>query len=265
MPEQPANFVPLVVPPADAPTEHRFVHVIGAGVWVHHQPADESWGRHFLGILDGAAVWGVDVPHGTDPADGAAADLFSYYGRASEPEWLVAGRAVQIVEWARTHRFCGRCGTPTELAPGERAMKCPACGLLAFPRLAPAMITLVTRGDGDEQEALLARGVAFRAPMYSCLAGFVEPGESLEGAVVREVHEEVGIDVTDVRYWGSQPWPFPHSLMLGFHATYAGGDIVCEPSEIVDANWYRRDALPPIPPGISIARKLIDAWLRGEV
>ena len=234
-------------------------------MWIHDEPADGSWGRHFLGLLDGQAMWGIDVPFGTDPADGAAADLFSYYGMASENEWLVAGRAVQIVEWARTHRFCGRCATPTELAPGERAMKCPKCGLLAFPRLAPAMITLVTRGEGEDQEALLAHGVQFRGPMYSCLAGFVEPGESLEGAVVREVREEVGIDVDNVRYWGSQPWPFPHSLMLGFHANYAGGEIVCEPSEILDANWYRRDALPPIPPGISIARKLIDAWLRGEV
>jgi NAD+ diphosphatase len=131
-----------------------------------------------------------------------------------------------------------------------------------FPRLAPAMITLVTRGEpGPDQEALLARGVQFRAPLYSCLAGFVEPGETLEGAVIREVREEVGVDVGMVRYMGSQPWPFPHSLMLGFRAQWIGGDIVCDPSEIVDANWYRKDALPNIPPGISIARKLIDAWL----
>lgn len=265
MPEQPSTFVSLVIPPPEIPAVQRFIHVVGSSVWVHHEPVDGSWATHFLGLLDGAAVWGVDVPFGTDPADGAATDLFSYFGRASENEWLVAGRAVQIIEWARTHRFCGRCSTPTELAAGERAMRCPSCRLLAFPRLAPAMITLVTRGAGDEQEALLAQGVAFRGPMYSCLAGFVEPGESLEGAVVREVREEVGIDVDDVRYWGSQPWPFPHSLMVGFHARYAGGEIVCEPAEILDANWYRRDALPPIPPGISIARKLIDAWLRDEV
>jgi NAD+ diphosphatase len=261
--------VPLVILPPDADTAqmlvHRYIHVVGSSVWIDSQPADTSWGLHFLGLLDGQAMWGVDVPHGTDPAGGAATDLYSYYGRASEDEWLVAGRAVQIVEWARTHRFCGRCATPTELSPSERAMKCPSCGMLAFPRLAPAMITLVTRGEGDDQEALLAQGVNFRGSMYSCLAGFVEPGESLEGAVVREVREEVGIDVTNVRYWGSQPWPFPHSLMLGFHATYASGEIACEPSEILDANWYRKDALPNIPPGISIARKLIDAWLRDEV
>ena len=259
MPEHRQNFVPLVNPPAEGFEAHHYVHVVGSSVWVHHEAADPSWQSHFLGVLDGAAVWGVDVPRGLDPADGAAMDLFSYFGRASETDWLIAGRAVQIVEWARTHRFCGRCGAPAELAPGERAMKCPSCGMLAFPRLAPAMITLVTRGHGADQEALLARGVQFRAPMYSCLAGFVEPGETLEGAVIREVREEVGIDVTNVRYWGSQPWPFPHSLMLGFQADYMSGDIVCDPTEIVDAQWYRRDALPAIPPGISIARKLIDA------
>ncbi len=138
--------------------------------------------------MGGQAWWAVDVPDDHDPSDGAALDLRSYFGRASEDEWLAAGRAVQIVEWARTHRFCGRCGEPTELARNERAMRCPACSLMAFPRLAPAMITLVTRGEpGPDQEALLARGVQWTVPMFSCLAGFVEPGESLESAVIREV------------------------------------------------------------------------------
>jgi NAD+ diphosphatase len=129
---------------------------------------------------------------------------------------------------------------------------------MAFPRLAPAIIVLVERDDG---RALLARGAAFPIPMYSCLAGFVEPGETMEQAVHREVHEEVGIEVEDVRYQASQPWPFPHSLMLGFTASWAGGDIACDPLEILEADWYTRDALPPIPPGMSIARRLIDAWV----
>jgi NAD+ diphosphatase len=125
------------------------------------------------------------------------------------------------------------------------------------------MITLVTRGDdGPEQEALLARGVKFPLPMYSCLAGFVEPGESLEGAVVREVREEVGITVGGVTYRASQPWPFPHSLMIGFRARYESGELELDAAEIADAGWYRRDALPAIPPGISIARRLIDEWVR---
>ena len=141
-------------------------------------------------------------------------------------------------------------------------MKCPQCSLLSFPRLSPAMITLVTRGEpGPDQEALLARGVQWQIPMYSCLAGFVEPGESLEDAVIREVREEVGISVTRPRYFGSQPWPFPNSLMIGFQAGYEAGEIECDPTEIMDAGWYRRDDLPMIPPGISIARKLIDAWV----
>jgi len=251
-----ATFVPSHSAPA-AVTRHRYFHVVGTSVWVTDLPPDREWPTHFLGMLDEDACWGVDVPGDLDPADGAALDLYSFFGRSDEAEWMVAGRAVQLVDWARTHRFCGRCGTPTQQQVGERAMKCPACGLAAFPRLAPAMITLVTRDD----RALLAHGVGFRSETYSCLAGFVEPGESLEGAVVREVREEVGIEVGDVRYWGSQPWPFPHSLMVGFTATWKSGEIDIDPAEIVDARWFRRDEIPAIPPPISIARKLIDAWL----
>src|SRR5215207_4444833 len=256
-----SSFEPTTIVPHGIGDE-VFVHVIGATVWTDARPADGSWRTHVVGVLGGAVWHAVDVPAGEDPSDGAAVDLYGFHGRAGEDAWLAAGRAVQLVEWGRTHRFCGRCGTPTEPAPGERAMRCPSCGLSAFPRLAPAMITLVTRGDdGPDQEALLARGVLWKVPMYSCLAGFVEPGESLEGAVVREVKEEVGLTVGDVRYQSSQPWPFPHSLMCGFRARHVAGDIDCDPTEIADAQWYTRDAMPNIPPGISIARTLIDAWL----
>lgn len=255
-----SRFVPSTLPPADLDGNGgRWFHVIGAGVWVDSTLAHDSWSVHFLGIRDETACWAVDVPNGHDPSDGAALDLYSYHGRADEVDWLIAGRAVQLVDWARTHRFCGRCATPTEQVAGERAMRCPACRLMCFPRLAPAIITLVTRNGGSE--ALLAQGVQFRGPTYSCLAGFVEPGENLEQALQREVFEEVGLRVDNVRYFGSQPWPFPHSLMLGFRAEWVEGEIDIDPAEIVDANWYTRDALPAIPPGISIARKLIDAWL----
>lgn len=256
------SFRPLNVPPDDHDGDHRYVHVVGATVFIDDRPAEHDWTAHFIGIVDGHAWWAVDVPHGDDPSYGSAVDLRAFYGRAPEHQWLAAGRAVQIVEWARTHRFCGRCGEATEVAAGDRAMRCPSCSLLSFPRLSPAMITLVTRGEpGPDQEALLARGVQWTVPMYSCLAGFVEPGESLEAAVLREVREEVGLTVRDPRYFGSQPWPFPNSLMVGFHADYEFGEIECDPSEIVDAGWYRRDELPMVPPGISIARKLIDAWV----
>jgi NAD+ diphosphatase len=214
----------------------------------------------YLGRLGEEEQWALDVDaveldgdhEGLQPTD-----LFTLHATLGEQGWAIAGRAVQLVEWARTHRFCGRCATPTNPIDGERAQRCPSCGLMAFPRLAPAMIVLVERGD----ELLLARGRAFPTPMYSCLAGFVEPGESVEEAVVREVREEVGVKVGDVRYQQSQPWPFPHSLMLGFRATWLEGDIEIDPVEIVDAQWYRVDDLPQVPPGISIARKLIDAWV----
>ena len=174
-----------------------------------------------------------------------------------EPLWTLAGRALQTLAWNRDHAFCGRCGTPTEHLPGERARGCPNCGLAAYPRLAPAVIVLIER-DGA---ALLCHGVRFPGRMYSCLAGFVEPGESLEECVHREIREEAGIEVRDLRYAGSQPWPFPHSLMVGFSAQYAGGDLVLDPSEIVDGGWYRPDALPDLPPYPSIARRLIDEWI----
>lgn len=255
-------FVPLNHPPSDAVGDREvYVHVVGSSVFVDDRPADPTWPSHIIGVVDGSVWWAVDVPLGDDPSDGAALDLRRYHGSAGEHEWLAAGRAVQIVEWSRTHRFCGRCAEPTEPVIGERAMRCPRCGLSAFPRLAPAMITLVTRGGpGPDQEALLARGTQWQVPMYSCLAGFVEPGESLEAAVVREVREEVGLTVAAPRYAGSQPWPFPNSLMVGFRAEYVAGEIVPDPSEIADAGWYSKHDLPMIPPGISIARQLIDAW-----
>jgi NAD+ diphosphatase len=137
-------------------------------------------------------------------------------------------------------------------------MRCPACSLLAFPRLAPAVITLVVRDDGA---ALLARNAAWPMPMFSCLAGFVEPGETLEQAVAREVHEEVGVRIGRVTYQASQPWPFPHSLMIGFRAEHAGGEIEVDGTEIAEAAWFTTEDLPNIPPRLSIARRLIDDWI----
>jgi NAD+ diphosphatase len=240
-------------------------------------PAGETdVGPLFLGLLDGAPCWAVGIAErdgdGADAAvagdgpEGHGADgglwvpLMALGATLSPAEWTAAGRAVQLVEWARTSRYCGRCGTPTEMAPGERAVRCPNCGLLAYPRLAPAVIVLIRRGD----EVLLARNGRFGRRMFSTVAGFVEPGETLEDAVRREVLEEVGVELGDVRYVGSQPWPFPHSLMLGFDADWASGDIRVDGEEIVEAAWFGRDSLPPIPPPLSIARRLIDRWYDAE-
>ena len=221
--------------------------------------------RHVLGSMDdGTWVYGVDVAEHTDePDDHLWVPLRQLYGKIDEHLWVLAGRAEQIVSWGRTHRFCGRCGTATEAQTNERARKCPACGLLAYPRLSPATITLVTRGEGPDEEALLAWGRQFPGRFYSTLAGFVEPGENLEQCVIREIKEEVGVDVTDVTYFGSQPWPFPNSLMIGFTARYSGGELVLQEEEIVEAGWYRADNLPPCPRGgMSIAGILIESWLQ---
>jgi NAD+ diphosphatase len=171
--------------------------------------------------------------------------------------FTLAGRAFQIMDWDRTHLYCGHCGTPTTLKTGERARQCPKCGQTHYPRIAPAVMALVQRGD----QLLLARSPHFAPGMHSALAGFVEPGESLEQCLVREVKEEVGVDVTNLRYFSSQPWPFPHSLMIAFNCDWTGGEIVPDPTEIEAAGWFDLDHLPVLPNKISIARRLIDATI----
>lgn len=217
----------------------------------------------YMGELDGADLiaWELD-PEAEPPAGWAFEGLRSIYGAVDDQLFALAGRAVQLLDWRRNHQFCGRCGSVTELVDGDRATRCPNCGLFNYPRLSPAVIMVVER-DGA---CLLAHGVNFQPGVYSCVAGFVEPGESLEEAVAREVLEETGILVKDVTYFGSQPWPFPNSLMIGFNARYAGGEIVLEDAEIGDAKWFTPDDLPQLPGKISIARRLIDDWLeRGGV
>jgi NAD+ diphosphatase len=214
--------------------------------------------EHYLGRFNHRPCYAVEVAEGTIPPAGMAFEgLRQAYGRLDEDLFWIAARAVQIIDWDRTHQFCGRCGVPLRAKNDERAKECPQCGLLHFPRLAPAIIVLVERGN----QLLLARSRHFMPGMYSVLAGFVEPGESLEEAVVREVKEEVGIEIKDIKYFGSQPWPFPHSLMIGFTATYASGEISLSDKEIEDAGWFTVEKLPRIPGKISIARKLIDAFL----
>jgi NAD+ diphosphatase len=266
------RFVPAVVPPAQREEAALWFAFLGNQLLVHLD-SDSVWlpylsgfaelglphqGQHYLGQLDGRACYAVDLPEGTAAPPGMAYEgLRKIYGRLEEELFWLAGRAVQIVEWDRTHRFCGRCGVPLKTRPQERAKECPQCGFLHFPRLAPAVIVLVEHGH----QLLMARSRHFAPGVYSVLAGFVEPGETLEEAVEREVSEEVGIKVKDIRYFGSQPWPFPHSLMIGFTAQYAGGEIRINHEELEDAGWYTADRLPGQPGKISIARRLIEWFL----
>lgn len=217
--------------------------------------------QNFLGMLEDRACYAAELlPDSQQPEGAFFRGLRRLWGVLDEAFWRIAGCAVQVVEWDRSHQFCSTCGAKTGYKPGVRAKECPACGHLSFPRISPAVIVAVER-DG---RLLLARGNRFVKEIYSVLAGFVEPGETLEETVVREVREEVGVEVTDITYFGSQSWPFPDSLMVGFTARYAGGDISIDRDEIVDAGWFTADALPMIPDKISIARRLIDWFVEKE-
>ncbi|MBW2341242.1 MAG: NAD(+) diphosphatase [Deltaproteobacteria bacterium] len=218
--------------------------------------------QHYLGRLGSRHCYAVELAEGAPAPPGMTFQgLRHLYGRVDEDLFQVAGCAVQIVEWDRINQFCGRCGHRMESRQTERAKECPRCGLLKFPRLSPAIIVLVERGH----ELLLARARHFPPGLHSVIAGFVEPGETLEGAVRREVQEEVGLTIKGIRYFGSQPWPFPDSLMIGFIATYESGEICLEDLEIEDAGWFTADNLPSLPGKISIARRLIDWFLSKQV
>jgi NAD+ diphosphatase len=273
--EKEKRFISRIVPPSKRTGPAWWFAFHGAQLLIYHGSGSVSipclvdfaelglitLSQNYLGRLDNRDCYAVELAEDAALPPGMALEgLRQVYGRLEEALFWVATRAVQIVDWDRTHLFCGRCGTPLQTKRTERAKECPRCGQLHFPRLAPAIIVLVER----DRELLLARSRHFLPGMYSVLAGFVEPGESLEEAVVREVKEEVGVDVKDIQYFGSQPWPFPHSLMIGFTATYAGGEISLDDSEIEDAGWFTADHLPQIPGQISIARKLIDWFVEKE-
>ena len=212
--------------------------------------------KHYLGRWDNRACYALSA-QGAPPEGFAATGLRAWLGRVEPDFFYLAGRAKQIVEWHRHHRYCGRCGTATEDHATDRAKRCPDCGLTIYPRLSPSIIVLVRKGE----EMLLARNVAWPTTMFSTLAGFVEPGESIEQTVHREVAEEVGLEVANLRYLGSQSWPFPNSLMLGFHADYAGGELVFHDGEIAEARWFHYRELPNVPGGTAISRWLINAFI----
>jgi len=190
------------------------------------------------------------IPHELVP-------LRALHALGGNEAYVLAGRAVQLLDWLATHRFCGKCGRPTMRGKDLFAMECPTCSLHFYPRISPAIMVLISRGD----QILLARGFHFEPGMYSVLSGFVEPGETLEQCVHREVHEEVGIKIQNLRYFRSQPWPFPNSLMVAYTADYAGGSLRLDPNEIEAADWYSIFQMPQLPDPMTLSRQLIDAVL----
>lgn len=217
--------------------------------------ADAPFEPFYLGHLGGTPCMGGRLANDEVPAGYVGHDLRTLYGLVPENVWMAAGLAFQLTYWMANTRYCPRTGERTQLKPGEWAMVCPSCDLLQYPHVSPCVIVLVHDGD----RVLLTRQAAWPAGRYGLVAGFVEPGESLEECLAREIHEETGLAVTELTYFDSQPWPFPHQLMVGFTARYGGGEIAVDRDELEDAAWFGIDALPILPPPLSIARRIIEA------
>lgn len=213
--------------------------------------------EHYLGVLNGEDLWVRVLAAGAVSAQYQWLGLRSQLEVLSANEFQLAGRALQVAQWFYDHRYCGRCGQETRQDDVDRAKVCTPCELRFYPRISPCMIVLVTRGE----ELLLAHHQRATRVMYSTLAGFVEAGESVEECVHREIMEEVGVSVGKLEYFRSQPWPFPNQLMLGFFAEYQAGDIHVDPTEIVDAKWFRYDQLPQTPAPASVAGQLIAHYI----
>jgi NAD+ diphosphatase len=276
----PSSFVPQITPP-EALEELAYWFIFSGSKLLVHQESDAvrvprlrelselgitAVRQQYLGYLEENKpihCYTISVPEkSVAPAGMAFMGLRQLFGLLDETCIWLAGRAFQIIDWDRTSQYCGQCGAPNTQLDHERAKKCLHCGHIKYPRISPAIIVRVERHDPDGAKILLANGRRFRSSkVYSVLAGFVEPGETLEECVQREICEEVGITVKNIRYFGSQPWPFPDSLMIAFTAEYASGEITLEEAEIADANWFKPDELPNIPPPLSIARRLIDNFV----
>ncbi|MBR9882997.1 MAG: NAD(+) diphosphatase [Oceanospirillales bacterium] len=207
-------------------------------------------------VVDGVELLVLaSTPDGHEPLD-----LRASLSQSDADQFEVLARAAQISVWHDQHRFCGRCGTPAKPDKFELAKVCSQCGLSVYPRISPCIIVLVVDGD----RCLLGHNPRFPPGRFSTLAGFIEAGETAEAAVAREVREEVGVEVSNVRYVKSQSWPFPHSLMFGFIADYAGGALQPDGVEITEAGWFTRESLPDLPPRFSISYQLIERFLHGR-
>ena len=184
--------------------------------------------------------------------------LRNLLGRIPDSLFTICSRSLQLSEWTRNNRFCGSCGSKMNKHETERAMSCECNNLLVYPRISPCIIVLVTKGE----QLLLAHNKNFPGTFYSTLAGFIEAGESAESAIHREIYEEVKVNVKNIEYFGSQSWPFPSQLMLGFHAEYLDGDITPDGEEIDLADWFHYKDLPQVPTGnISISGQLIESYV----
>lgn len=212
----------------------------------------------YIGTLDGAPCITAEVASDAPNVEGHRyAGLRQAFFWLDPPEFDVAVTGFQIQYWDAHYRFCPGCGGPIALKPTERAKRCAACERDFYPPVVPAVIVRVTKGDS----LLMTRQSRFPPGMYGLVAGFLEPGESLERCVEREVLEETGIRVQSIRYFGSQPWPFPHQIMVGFTAEHMDGEIVVDTHELEEARWFHRAEMPMLPPPLSITRALIDDWL----
>ncbi len=219
----------------------------------------DALSSHYLGEVAGVPVFAEEVDPDADEPEGYEFEtLWSFLTIVEQPVFYLIGRAKQLIEWHRQHHYCGACGGVTSTEPTDRSRKCESCNISFYPRLSPSIIVLVYRGE----EVLLARSANARGNFYSTLAGFVEPGESIEETVHREVLEEVGVRVKNLQYYNSQSWPFPNSLMLGFHAEWDSGEIDIQEEEIADAQWFHYTDLPNRPAMMSISGWLIDDFIK---
>lgn len=269
------RYIPAVDAPEGAEGQEALWFVFSAGKMLvkpegeravpprFTRPSDiglEMARNQYLGTIDGVHSFSAEAAQGAAAPQGMEfRDLRSLYGVLEDDLFLVAGRAVQMAAWDSSNLFCSRCGKPVEKIPGEIAKRCPVCGLVKYPQICPAVIVAVTR----DSKILLAHNKNFKSGLYGVISGFVEPGETFEECVKREAMEEVGISVKNIRYFRSQPWPFPNSMMVAFTAEYESGELRPDGTEIEDAGWYGADWLPAVPSNFSVARQLIE-WFKGQ-